>query len=33
MKKVSTHSILIDIKPLKRNSVLTEEKLGESVSD
>jgi hypothetical protein len=29
VKKVRTHGILIDRKPLKRNQVLTEEKLGD----
>jgi hypothetical protein len=29
MKKVQTHGILTDRKPLKRNRVLTEEKLND----
>jgi hypothetical protein len=29
VKKVRTHSILIERKPLKRNCILTEEKLGD----
>jgi hypothetical protein len=29
VKKVRTHDILIDTKPLKRNCVLTEEKLDD----
>jgi hypothetical protein len=29
VKEVQTHSILIDRKPLKRNRVLTEEKLDD----